>query len=262
MSEATSRSSANDASAITTDIASHDLTHIWVRGLDLTGEILGKLTFTEMVFLLIAGRIPEPDERRLADAVLVSLVEHGLTPSAVVARMTYSTAPESLQGAVAAGLLGVGTRVLGSMEECGELLTRMDAEILGGKSRADVARETAEAYRRDHKRLPGIGHAIHTEGDPRATRLYAIAEECGRRGRYMDALQELVSAAESLSGRRLPLNVTGAVAAILLELGVPWQLHRGFALISRSAGLVAHIGEEMHAPITPALRKLVRESHD
>src|SRR5260370_34798172 len=119
MAEATTDSSANHGAGVSSAIASHDLTHIWVRGLDLTAEVLGKYTFTEIIFLLVAGRIPDPDERRLVDAVLVSLVEHGLTPSVMGARMTYSTAPQSLQGAVAAGLLGVGKRVLGSMEECG-----------------------------------------------------------------------------------------------------------------------------------------------
>jgi citrate synthase len=248
-----------ESNGITTAIASHDLSHIWVRGLDLSADILGTLSFTEVVFLLIVGQIPDPPDRRLLDAILVSLVEHGLTPSAVVARMNYSVAPESLQGAVAAGLLGVGSRVLGSMEECGQLLTRLDGEVRSGGSRVDAAREIAQEYRAQRKRLPGLGHAIHTAGDPRVGRLFEIADECGRRGQFVAGLEELARAAELASGRVLPLNVTGAVAALLLELGVPWQLHRGFALISRSAGLVAHIGEEMQRPITPAIRRLVRE---
>jgi citrate synthase len=247
-------------STLATEIASNDLHHIWIRGIDLTADIMGRLSFSDVVFLLIQGRIPEARERRLLDAVLVSLVEHGLTPSAIVARINYSVAPESIQGAVASGLVGVGSLVLGSMEECGRLLTRIAEDVQSGIPRPDVVREVAEEYRRERKRLPGIGHQIHTEGDPRAARLYAIAEECELRGPHLETLEELVRAAEALSGRRLPLNVTGAVAAILLELGVPWQLHRGFALISRSAGLVAHIGEEMQRPITPAIRRLARES--
>jgi citrate synthase len=255
-----SEGNGREGRGISTEIASHDLSHIWVRGLDLSADVLGKLSFTEVVFLLIVGRIPDPVDTRLLDAILVSLVEHGLTPSAVVARMNYSVAPESLQGAVAAGLLGVGSRVLGSMEECGQLLTRIDQQVeVGGKSTSVAAAEVAAEYRAQRKRLPGLGHAIHTEGDPRVSRLFEIAAECGHHGRFVAALQELRHAAESSSGRALPLNVTGAVAALLLELGVPWQLHRGFALISRSAGLVAHIGEEMQRPITPAIRKLVRE---
>jgi citrate synthase len=248
-----------EASAISTDIAGHDTHRIWIRGMDLTSDVLGKLTFAEMIFLLIGGRIPDVQERRLVDAILVSLVEHGLTPSVLAARLTYSGAPESLQGAVAAGLLGVGSRVLGSMEECGRLLTRIADDVSSGTPRTDAVGAVVDEYRRDHKRLPGIGHAIHTDGDPRAPRLFTIARECGKHGAFLETLQELAAVAEARTGRRLPINVTGAVSAILLELGVPWQLHRGFALISRSAGLVAHVGEEMTRPITPALRKLVSD---
>lgn len=246
-------------STLTTQIATHDLHHIWVRGLDLTTDLMGKLTFGEVVFLLVGGRLPDERERRLVDAILVSLVEHGLTPSAVISRVTYSVAPEAIQGAVAAGLLGVGTYVLGSMEECGQILTRIDAEVAGGAATEDSVRGIVAEYRAAKKRLPGIGHAVHTEGDPRAARLLAIAEECGKSGTYVRALEELARQATTSAGKRLPLNVTGAVAAMLLELGVPWQLHRGFALISRTAGLVAHIGEELTSPITPAFRQLTRD---
>jgi citrate synthase len=245
-------------SRVRTDIASSDLHHIRIRGLDLTADVIGKMSFGEVVFLLVGGRVPDAQELRLVDAVLVSLVEHGLTPSAMIARVTYSVAPESIQGAVAAGLLGVGGVVLGSMEDCGRLLTRIHDEVSGGSSQADSITRIVDEYRKAGKRIPGIGHAIHTEGDPRTPRLYALAEECGYRGAHLAALEELAGAAAS-RGKNLPINVTGAVAAILLELGVPWQLHRGFALISRSAGLVAHVGEELSQPITPAIRRLMRE---
>jgi citrate synthase len=245
-------------SRVKTDMASHDLHHIWVRGLDLTADVMGKLSFGDMVFLLVGGRLPDADELRLVDAILVALVEHGLTPSAMVARVTYSVAPESLPGAVAAGLLGAGSVVLGSMEECGRLLTRVAEETSAGVGRSESITRIVDEYRAAGKRLPGIGHAIHTEGDPRAARLYALAQECGRHGSHLDALTELADLAAP-PGKLLPVNVTGAVAAILLELGVPWPLHRGFALISRSAGLVAHVGEEMSEPITPGIRRLLRE---
>lgn len=243
---------------VKTEIAAHDLHHIWVRGLDLTADVIGSLSFGDMVFLLLTGRRPEPAELRLVDAMLVSLVEHGLTPSAMVARVTYSVAPESLQGAVAAGLLGAGSVVLGSMEECGQLLTRVSDEVAAGSGRSDAVARIVSEYRAAGRHLPGIGHAIHTEGDPRAVRLAALAEECGFRGSYLAALDEVVELA-SAGGKRLPANVTGTISAILLELGVPWPVHRGFALISRTAGLVAHVGEEMAEPITPALRRLMRE---
>lgn len=248
-----------DELAITTAISSYDRHHVWVRGRDLTAELVGQVSFTDMTFLLVAGRLPEADERTLVDAVLVTLVEHGLSPSAMVSRLTYSVGPEALQGAVAAGLLGAGSLILGSMEACGRLLTRLDEEVAAGADRRAAARRIVEEYRAAGTRVPGIGHSIHTDGDPRAARLYEVAEACGRRGGHLDALDDVAAAAEEVTGRFLPVNATGAIAAILLELGVPWQLHRGFALISRTVGLVAHIGEERTAPITPGLRRLLRE---
>lgn len=258
MSTPTETSRTDGAPSFSTDIASHDLHHIWVREIDLVDEVIGHRTFTETVFLLIAGRLPNEHENRMLDAVLVSLVEHGLTPSAVVARMTYSVAPESLQGAIAAGLLGAGSVVLGSMEECGRILTRVQAAVEAGAARRDGLTEVVAEYLKEGKRLPGVGHAIHREGDPRAARLFALADEYGFNGTYVDTIREFAEVAESTTGKKLPINVTGAVSALLLELGVPWRLHRGFALISRSAGLVAHVGEEIEKPITPELRRLVR----
>lgn len=244
-----------ETSELKTGLSSHDLHHIWVCGLDLTADIMGQLTFAEVVYLLVAGRLPDAREKVLLEATLVALMEHGLTASAMVARATYWAAPEAIQGAVAAGLLGAGSKVLGSMEECGRILTRIDTEVSAGSARTDVIEGIVREYRDQKRRLPGIGHAIHTDGDPRASRLYEIAEECGRRGRHLEAMLELHRVAEARIGRRMPLNVTGAIAGTLLELDIPWQLHRGFALISRTAGLVAHIGEELRAPITPAFRR-------
>jgi citrate synthase len=243
--------------AITTEIASSDLHHIWIRGHDLTADVMGSMTFADVVFLLIAGRLPDPRDRRLVDAILVSLVEHGLTPSAMVSRVTYTVAPESLQGAVAAGLLGAGAVVLGSMEECGHILTRIDEQVRGGADRDGAVQRIVDEHRLADQKLPGIGHAVHTAGDPRAARLYELAAECGRRGRHLETLERL-EAVVAANGTRHPINVTGAVAAILLELGIPWQLHRGFALIARCAGLVAHVGEELAHPITPAIRAALR----
>lgn len=249
------------AGRITTGIARHDLHHIWVRDYDLTNELMGKVSFTEMIFLLVGGRLPAPEDRKLLDAVLNALVEHGLTPSAATSRLTYAIAPEAIQGAVAAGLLGAGSVLLGSMEECGMLLTRVAAAVAGGSELTAATDEIIREYRSGGRRIPGVGHSIHSDGDPRAVRLFEIAAECGRRGSHVDAMLALARAAEQASGRTLPVNATGAIAAILLELDIPWQLHRGFALISRTVGLIAHIDEEMRAPITPAIRDLLRHGH-
>jgi citrate synthase len=244
---------------VTTEIARHDLHHIWVRDYDLTADLMGRVSFTDMIFLLIGGRLPSPDDRVLLDAVLNALVEHGLTPSAVASRLTYAIAPEAIQGAVAAGLLGAGSVLLGSMEECGMLLTRIAEEVAAGGDAPAAAAEIVSEYLSARRRIPGVGHSIHTDGDPRAARLFEIAAHCGRRGAHVDAMHTLARAAEQASGRTLPINATGAIAAILLEFGVPWQVHRGFALISRTVGLIAHIDEERHEPITPAIRALLRE---
>jgi len=242
---------------LTTEIADYDTDHVRIRGLDLASEVMGRLTFADVLFLLLCRRVPNADERRLLDAILVSLVEHGLTPSAIVARATYASAPESLKGAVAAGLLGAGSVVLGSMEECARLLTDIGDKTLAGASVESEAAAVAAAYGARKERLPGLGHRIHTAGDPRAPRLFEIAAECGRSGRHVESMRALSAAASAEAGKPLHINITGAAAAVLLELGIPWQLHRGFAVISRSAGLVAHIGEELERPITPALRRMV-----
>lgn len=243
---------------LTTQLATNDLHHIWVRGVDLTESAMGDYTFGEMVFLMIVGRRPNDEELRVVDSVLVALVEHGLTPSAVVARVTYSLVPESLQGAVSAGLLGAGGVVLGAMEECGHLLQRIEDAQREGGTRAGAIGEIVEEFAAAGRPLPGLGHQIHTEGDPRARRLFELSRELGQSGVHVDALEELAQAARP--SRPLLVNVTGASAAVLLELGIPWQLHRGFALIARTAGLVAHVGEEIERPITPAFRALLRKN--
>lgn len=247
------------APQLSTELATHDLHHIWVRGVDLTESAMGHYTFSEMTFLLLTGRRPNAAELALVDAVLVALVEHGLTPSAVIARVTYGLVPDSLQAAVSAGLLGVGGRVLGSMEACARLLEQIDATVAAGEPRADAIAHAVDAHRRTGSRLPGLGHAIHTEGDPRAARLFALSREHGQDDRHRAILTDLATAARP--HRPLPVNVTGAAAAVLLGLGIPWQLQRGFALIARTVGLVAHIGEELERPITPAFLATIRNGH-
>lgn len=242
---------------ISTELAAHDVEHIWIRGLDLTEDIMGTMTFTEVIYLAICGRRPTAEERGVLDAVLVALVEHGLTPSAAVARLTSQLTPESIQGAVAAGLLGVGGVVLGSMEEAALLLSRIDEDEGQAPLEERVEREV-EAWLADHQRVPGIGHVVHTRGDPRARRLGEIAVAAGLDTRHLAAMESVSQVAGERAKRKLPVNVTGASAAVLLELGVPWDLQRGFALIARVPGLVAHIAEERDRPITPAVRAILR----
>jgi citrate synthase len=234
---------------------------VLVRGIDLTAELLGATTFTEMVGLMLLGTRPTPQQTRMLDALLVVLVEHGLVKPVVTARFVYSNAPESLQAAVAASLLGAGSKHLGSSEWCARVLQ----EALPPASIEDpgaVAQRIVDDHTARQERIPGIGHRTHSGGDPRAERLFAIARETDSYGRYA-ALLELVSArASERSGRFLPVNVTGAIGAIASDMGFRWQITRSFALIGRVLGALAHIQEEMDEPIADELIRLVQRSVD
>jgi citrate synthase len=225
---------------------------IIIRGRDLSSELMGKVTFTELAFLLVRGREPSAGETALLDAVLVSLADHGLTPTALAARLTYTGAPESLQGAVAAGLLGAGTVFLGVVEDTAAFLEPVveaagpDApdEQLTVAARAAVGARLAEGGR-----IPGLGHPVHKQVDPRTPRMYEIAEQHGVLGPHLRALRLVAEAHRESTGRALPINGAGVGGAALADLGFPSRIVRGFALIARSAGLVAHLDEEMQRPL-------------
>jgi len=245
--------------SISSEIGRADASRITVRGHDLVSELIGQVSQTQMALLAITGELPDEPTTRVVDAVLVSLVEHGLTPSALATRLTYWSAPEAIQGAVVAGLLGAGSVLLGSMERCGRLLTEIDDAVQMGEAEDVAVRRLLRALLDDGERVPGVGHSLHRGGDPRASRLLEVAEREGKAGCHVRRLKMIESEAATLVGRALPLNATGAAAALLLECQIPWQLHRGFALMSRTAGLVAHVGEEISQPLTPEVRRVLRE---
>jgi citrate synthase len=227
----------------TTSIATSTPDDIVVRGKSLTRDLLGKLSFTEMICFQILGRVPTPDQISLVDACLVALMEHGLTPSVLAARLVYSSSPEALQSGVAAGLLAVGSRFVGTVEGCATLLARMVA----GDPAAEAPR-IVEEHRASRQPLPGFGHNLHTPDDPRSLRLLALARERGVAGPHIAAIELLSAALDHALGRHLTINATGAVAAALADLGVPPEIMRGFALVARCAGLVGHLHEERHRP--------------
>ena len=230
---------------------------VLVRGHDLTGELLGQATYADMVVLLLLGRMPDEQERRMVDALLVSLIEHGLVKPVVAARFVYSNAPESLQAAVAASLLGAGSRHLGSSEWC----ARMLQEAVASSDDVDgVAERIVEEHRAAGDRLPGIGHRTHAGGDPRADRLLAIARATGSHGRHCRLLERVAELASTAAGRRLPVNVTGAIAAIASDIGFRWEIVRGFALMSRTLGALAHIQEEIDEPLSDRLIRQIQRS--
>ncbi len=218
---------------------------------------MGRLTLTELAYLLVTHREPTEAQRRLLDAVLVSLADHGLTPSALAARLTYTGAPEALQGAVAAGLLGAGSVFLGPTGDTAEFLAAaLDADGASATDEAALRRvaEAAVAARREAGlRVPGLGHPIHRQQDPRTPRLYALAADEGLLGPHLRLLELVAEVHEEASGKQLPINGAGAAGAALADLGVPPGSVRGFALLARTAGLVAHLAEEAEHPIAPSL---------
>ncbi|WP_298361762.1 citryl-CoA lyase [uncultured Bradyrhizobium sp.] len=236
---------------ITSNIGWSTPDKICVRGLDLPNQILGHMNLGDLAFLQLTGRKATPEESRVFNAIVITLVEHGITPSALAARMTYMGAPESLQAAVAAGLCGLGTVFVGSMEGASKMLYEaLPQDKLGTGADLDaIAAQTVEAFRSRRTIVPGLGHPVHKPVDPRAPRLFQIAAENGKSGEYVALIQKIQAVAEKASGKMLPINATGAIGAICCEFGFPWKIVRGFGVMARAIGLVGHILEESENPI-------------
>lgn len=215
------------------DLGWSTVDRIVVRGKDLPGEILGHLNLGDMAFLELTGRVPDARESKVFNAMVVTLVEHGVTPSALVARLTYLGAPEAMQAAVAGGLLGLGSVFVGSMEGVAKLCS----EAFAGAA-PDVA-----AILSRYKRIPGLGHPLHKPVDPRTVRLFEIARETGFYGRYCRLMEDIARE------KKLTLNATGAIGALACELGLDWRCVRGLGVMARAVGLVGHILEEARDPM-------------
>jgi len=224
-----------------TRIATSDERSITVRGRDLVEELIGRHTYTETLYFLVCGRFPSGPETRVLDACLVTLMEHGLTPSAIVARLLADSVPDEAQVAIAAGLLAVGATFVGTMEGCARILK---AGLEKGGDAEAYCRATVSAYRAERKALPGFGHPLHKPDDPRPPRLFAIAAEAGVAAREIALLRRLGAELDRQAGRHLTINATGAIAALLLGIGVPVEAMRGIAVVSRAGGLVGHLLEE------------------
>lgn len=237
------------AKHIRTDIAWSEVDRITVKGRDLCSEILGKLSLGDLAFLLITDRMPSARESTMFNAIAVTLVEHGLTPSALAARLTYTGAPEAMQAAVAAGLCGLGSVFVGSMETAARVLQEALPDPKADVDLPALAKVAVAKLRAERQLVPGIGHTLHKPVDPRAPRLFEIAAENGYSGPYVKLMQLIADEAQAVSGKTLPVNATGAIGAIASELGLPWQIIRGIGVFSRSIGLVGHILEEMRDPM-------------
>ena len=221
---------------------------ILVRGHDLCAELIGKVSFTDHVWLLVTGELPSPGQRRVLDSALVAIAEHGLVPSVQASRMTLAAAPEALQGAVAAGILGCGSVILGSAEAAGRLFADVLARSAGGdlETAARAALRDLVAARRA---IPGYGHPLHKGYDPRSRRLFEIAAEAGLAGRHAEVSKVVERLLPEVTGKPLAMNVSGAIPAVLLDAGYPLLALKGAPLLARTASLIAHLLEEQERPI-------------
>jgi len=238
----------SDSQTWTTAIAEVQEDDVIVRGYRLS-ELVGKVTFVDGIFLVHTGELPSPGQRAMLDAILVSLIEHGISPSSIITRMLTSCGTPS-QAAIAGGLLSIADWHGGSGEQLSQILAELvtAAEVSGildHELLATRAREVVAEYQANHRRFAGFGHPQHSDGDPRAVALLELADGLGVSGKYVHAARALEAEIERGRGRRLPLNVTGALAALLQDLGFSWQAIRGLVITARSAGLVAHVVEEL-----------------
>jgi citrate synthase len=227
-----------------------------VHGYDLCNELMGVINFGDMAFLEVTGRLPNANESRLFNAILITLVEHGIVPSTLAARLTYAGAPEAMQGAVAAGLLGLGSVFVGSTEGAARMLSEalpMGQTPGAAPSLADMAQAIVQNHRAQKKIVPGLGHPIHKPVDPRTIRLFDIAKQTGFHGHYVALMQNVSEAAGAALNKSLPINATGAIGALCCEMGLEWRVSRGLGVMARAVGLVGHILEEARLPMSMTL---------
>jgi citrate synthase len=231
-----------------------------VRGHDLCGDVMGRLSFTAYFHLLLTGRQPTEDEEYFLDVLLVAIAEHGMMPTNVAARMTLAADPDSLHGAVAAGILGCGPVILGTSEECARLLERAQRDVTSGAEPAVVAGDVASASHAAGRRLPGFGHPVHRPVDPRAERILELADARGVSGPHVLLARCLRDAAAEAWGRPLTMNVAMPIAAVMLDLGFPSATVKSVPILARTAGLLAHLAEERERPLGLAMARSAEEA--
>lgn len=245
---------------VKTDIGYTSIDEINVRGLNLATEIIGKFDFIDMIFHTTLARLPSAREKTMVNALLVTTADHGITPSSLAARLTYAGAPEALQGAIAAGLLGAGSVFLGTMQNAAEMLIDAARELPADASDEQVrtvARSVIQQYKLERRAIYGVGHPIHVNGDPRVPTLRALSmsnDYYGVHWRLMEAISDVLV---TEMHKKLPLNAVGAIASIVAAMGLDPLIARGLSLVGRSAGLLAHVMEEKSAPMATAAWKVV-----
>ena len=235
-------------------ICTYDDETIVVRGANLCEDLIGKLSFTDYFWLLVTGQRPSAMASRVLDATLVAIAEHGLVPSVQASRMTLAAAPDAIQGAVAAGILGCGSVILGASETAGRLFLRV-AALARDKSLSleGAATELVRELREQKQAIPGYGHPQHKARDPRVARLFAVAAEAGASMHFVRIAEAVEAVLPGLTGRDLRLNVSAAIPAVLLDVGFPAEALKGVPILARCAGLIGHLTEELAQPIGFAL---------
>jgi citrate synthase len=240
-----------------TSLGTSDADTITLLGQNLAEDLMGKVGFGELAMWMVTQKRPTPSQVRVFEAVLVALADHGFTPTAIAARITYLSAPDSVQGALASGLLGGGSRFLGVTEDCGQFLASVlaSAEAAGKPAPAtdaefdELALDAVRSARAAKKFVPGLGHPVHKVRDPRTPVLIQIASEEGLRGPHLRLFEAIGRVHPQVLRRTLPLNGAGVCGAVLADLGLPLSLLRGFALLARCAGLLGQLAEEERRPI-------------
>lgn len=236
-----------------TAISTSDESSITVRGADLCGDLIGKISFTDYFHLLVTGRRASPEAIAVLDATLVAIAEHGLVPSVQASRMTLAAAPDALQGAVAAGILGCGSVILGASETAGRLFTEIDQRAGTDGDLAAVALAVLKEYRAANRAIPGYGHPLHKQRDPRVDALFDVGRTQGINQRYVAIAESVEGAIPQVLGKELKLNVSAAIPALLLGVGFPLTALKGVPILARTAGLIAHLTEELERSIGFAL---------
>ena len=236
-------------------ICTSDKHSITVRGKDLCSELIGRISFTDYFHLLVTGRNATPAATAVLDATLVAIAEHGLVPSVQASRMTLAAAPDALQGAVAAGILGCGSVILGASETAGRLFHEIDRRAAGARGAAldEVALAVVTEYRAAGRQIPGYGHPLHKARDPRVDALFRVAQQADADLRFVHIAEAVERVLPQAVGKALKLNVSAAIPAVLLGIGFPLQALKGVPILARTAGLIAHLNEELERSIGFAL---------
>jgi citrate synthase len=227
--------------------------HIVVRGQDLCDDLIGRIGFGDYFYFLLTGKRADAATSAVLNATLVAIAEHGMVPSVQAARMTLAAAPDAMQGAVAAGILGCGSVILGASEDAGRLFVRIDQDAQRGGDLQAAAHAAVAGLRAQRLPIPGYGHPQHKSRDPRVARLFQVSRDAGGGQRHVEIAEAVEAVIPGIMNRELKLNVSAAIPAVLLGVGFPVTALKGVPMLARTASLIAHLNEELAEPAGFAL---------